>query len=267
MSGKKVDTRNSVRVVTSNNFLRAAGLEKTSLKARKLLYIAMSQSKQTDKGFFEYSISAQDFAKLMGTSVQTVYQDADTMTDELMKGFIKIDQRPEGKGFLKFCLFEECSYSNAVLTFKMSKDMTPILLGLKKDFSKPLLADFLQMNSNYSIEIWHLMQQYMHSLKPGITDKIEFDISLDELRRVTGTEDKLKKISQFKERVLDQAIKEISERCGVNITYENLKTGRAVTGFHFIAKSQFHVDASTIDAETLAKIDDFKQRQKGKSNG
>lgn len=256
---KKVDARGSVRVVTSNNFLRAAGLEKTSLKARKLLYIAMSQSKKTDTGFFEYAISAQEFAKLMDTSVQNVYQDADTMTDELMKGFIKIDQRPEGKGFLKFSLFEECSYANATLTFKMSKDMTPILLGLKKDFSKPLLADFLQMNSNYSIEIWHLMQQYMHSAKPGISDQLEFDISLDELRRITGTENKLKKVSQFKARVLDQAIKEISERCGVNITYDNLKTGRSVTGFHFIAKNVIHYDA---DAETLAKIEDFKRRNK-----
>lgn len=256
---KKADTRNSVRVVTSNNFLRAAGLEKTSLKARKLLYIAMSQSKQTDDGFYEYAISAQDFAQLMDTSAQNIYQDADSITDELMKGFIKIE-RDNGKGFLKFCLFEECSYLNGLLTFKMSKDMEPILLGLKKDFSKPLLADFLQMNSNYSIEIWHLMQQYMHSAKPGVADRIEFDISLDELRRITGTENKLKKVSQFKARVLDQAIKEITERCGVRITYDNLKTGRSVTGFHFVAQNVIHYDASNVDAETLAKIEEFKRR-------
>lgn len=261
---KKVDTRSSVRVVTSNNFLKAAGLEKISLKARKLLYIAMSQCKQNDKGFFEYSITAKDFARLMDVSVSHVYQDADKITDELMRGFIKIQS---GKTFLKFQLFDKCVYSDATLIFKMSIDMTPILLDLKKDFSKPLLQDFMHMNSSYSIEIWHLMQKAMHSVKPGLADTIEFDLSLEELRTVTGTQNKLKQIGQFKQRVLDKALREIEDHCGVKISYENLKEGRTVTGFHFTAMHQYHVDASMIDAETLAKIDDFKQRQKGKNNG
>ena len=42
---KKIDTRDSIKTVTSNDFITAKGLEKLSLKARKMLYIAISQCK------------------------------------------------------------------------------------------------------------------------------------------------------------------------------------------------------------------------------
>lgn len=254
MNGKKkVDTRSSIRVVTSNNFLRAAGLDEISLKARKLLYIAMSQSKQSDKGFFEYEITAKEFANLMDIAVSHVYQEADGITDELMHGFMKLIS-DNGKSFLKFKLFDKCEYSNATLKFKMCDEMTPILLDLKKDFSKPLLQDFLRMKSSYSIEIWHLMQKSMHSVKPGITDTIEFELSIEEMRVVTGTQNKLKQISQFKERVLDKAIREIEERCGVRITYDNIKDGKTVIGCHFYAVNLVHLDVKDIPVAEHERI-------------
>lgn len=257
---RQVDTRASIRVVTSNNFLRAAGLENTSLKARKLLYIAMAQSKKTDAGFYEYSISAKEFAALMDTEPQNVYQDADKLTDELMHGFIKY--KPDGRNFTKFQLFDKCKYENSILTFKISEDMTPILLELKKDFSQPLLDDFLRMRSSYSIEIWHLMQSKMMSRKPGVADKIEFELTMDELRQVTGTQDKLKQVGQFKERVWNKALKEIYDRTGVNITYTNIKSGRKIIGFLCTATNIIHVDPETIDAETLERINEFKNHRR-----
>ena len=48
---KKIDTRDSIKTVTSNDFITAKGLEKLSLKARKMLYIAISQCKKNDKAF------------------------------------------------------------------------------------------------------------------------------------------------------------------------------------------------------------------------
>ena len=80
----------------------------------------------------------------------------------------------------------------------------------------------------------------MKSQKPYADHIIEFDLSLEELREITGTEKKLKKLSDFKIRVLDKALKEIDENCNVVIKYENVKQGRKVIGFHFIAKSKWY---------------------------
>lgn len=62
---RKVNTNDSVKTVTSNSFISAKGLETLSLKARKMLYVAISQCKMTDESFYTYEISVKEFANLM----------------------------------------------------------------------------------------------------------------------------------------------------------------------------------------------------------
>lgn len=255
---RKLDTRNSVRTVTSNLFITAGGLAEISLKARKLLYIAISQCRKIDNLFYEYSISVQEFAKLMNVDPSNLYQEADKITDELMKGYITVT---DGKGdFEKYSLFSRCEYkTGSILRFRLNNDMTEFLLALKGSFTKPLLSDFLHMNSPYSMAIWHLMQREMKSKKPGIVDEIEFELSLSELREVTGTQYKLKQIGHFKGRVLDKALREIKDNCGVVITYQNIKSGRTVVGFHFKAISPYHIDIDSLPLEVLEKTERIKR--------
>ena len=256
---REIDTRDTVRVVTANNFLRASGLENISLKSRKLLYLAIAQCKKTDKQFYTYSISVQDFSALMEIDESNVYKDADMMTDELMQGFIKFTE-PGKKRFVKFVIFEKCEYVDGIIEFRLSKEMCPLLLNLKKDFTQPLLNDFVRMRSNYSIEIWHLMQQKMKSKKPLMVDICTFDLKLDELREVTGTQQKFKQIGQFKEKVLDKAIREIKDNCGVVVSYDHIKKGRTIVGFHFIAKAWNHVEPDDIPQSLLDRVEEGKKR-------
>ena len=253
-SVRKADYRDNVKVVTDNRFITAYGLQGISLKARKLLYIAIAQSHINDKEFYEFSITPLEFADLMGISPTHIYEEADRITDELMKGFIKVI--PEGdRKFKKFSLFSICEYNEDYeIKFKLNPDMTDFFLELKKNFSQPLLLDFMKMRSPYSIAIWHLLQREMESKKPTTTEEIEFYVSLDELRQVTGTEDKLKQLVNFKERVLDKAINEIKETCWVDITYTNVKSGRTVIGFNFKARNIFHFDIESFDPEFLQRV-------------
>ena len=264
---RELDTRDNIRVVTSSNFLKASGLEEVSLKARKLLYLAIAQCRQNDTGFYTYSIKATEFAAFMGISSSNVYAEADNLTDELMRGFIK--EKPQGeKKFKKFQLFKTCEYTeDSELIFQMSEDMVPILLGLKRDFVQPLLFDFAKMKSNYSIEIWHLMQREMKSRKPNVNEVIQFELKLEELRMVTGTKDQATydKLSNFKNRILDKALREIRDNCGVNITYENVKKGKTVVAFKFSAVSLFYtgdLPQSVIDRTRMGELR-IQRKQRG----
>ena len=234
---RELNTKESVKVVTSNSFITACGLEDLSLKGRKLLYLAISQCRKTDTEFFEYSISVKSFADMMDIQANNVYSIMEYTTDELMRTFIKYKDKNNTR---KYSLFSLCEYNDTTVRFKLNPDMTEFLLELKGNFSQPLLAEFVRMRSPYSISIWHLMQREMKSQKPYADHIIEFDLSLEELREITGTEKKLKKLSDFKIRVLDKALKEIDENCNVVIKYENVKQGRKVIGFHFIAKSKWY---------------------------
>lgn len=229
---KTIDTRENIKTVTSNDFITVKGLEKLSLKARKMLYIAISQCRQNDEKFYTYEISVKEFAETMNITPEAVYPEADKMAHELMSEALYVTQKEQA-----LSIFNICEYHNGVFCFKLNSDMNIFLLKLKKNFSQPLLNDFLKMKSTYSIAIWHLMQREMHSHKPKLTNILKFDLALDELREITGTTKKLKQLSEFKNRVFDKALREINENCGVKVTYENIKRSRTVVGFRCSAKS------------------------------
>ena len=262
---REIDTRKSIRVVTSNDFILAQELSGLSLKARKLLYVAISQCRKNDERFYEYSISVPEFAALMGIAKSHVYQEAFQIAKELASATISVIPKG-GKRFQHYPLTAICEYDDdSFLRIELNPRMTDLLLKLKGSFTQPLLEDFVRMRSPYSMAIWHLMQREMHSLKPGVTDTVEFELSLEELRRVTGTQDKLRQIGEFKVRVLDKALREIKDNCGVVITYRNIKESRTITGFHFLATSCYHIDERKIPQSVKEKARSVELRQAGKS--
>ncbi len=233
---REIDTREIIKVVTKNDLIVADGLEQLSLNARKLLYLAIAQCRRGDTEFYEYSISPADLADMWGISRQRVYQKADIITDELMRMFLKISKK---RGhFKKKHVFESCEYDDEnMVTFELHRDMADMLLRITGDFTQPPAVEFMKMRSKYSMAIWHIMQREMHSTLPGISAPIEFELSLDELRKATGTESKLSQIIQFKKRVLDQAIKEIRKNLLADISYIDIKKGKKIVGFRFTAQN------------------------------
>lgn len=269
---RKISTRENIKVVTANNFIMARGLEDLSLKARKLFYLAIAQCRKEDKEFFEYKIKVSSFAELMGISATHVYEEADNITDELLRLIIKADF---GKGFDKYNAFYSCKYIDAsgeeedkgCIIFQIHPKMADAFLGQEKDFMQPLLDDFVRMNSPYSMAVWHLMQRKMHSRKPKANEIIQFDLSLEELREVTKTQDKFKQVGQFKEKILDKAIREIADLCLVNITYTNIKDGRAVVGFRFNAVSWCYIDENKMSQEGKDRLRRVNLKIKAKKEG
>lgn len=233
---KKIYKKNQVTVATKNDMITAIGLADLSLNAKKLLYIAMAQCKIGDEIFYEYKTTPAELADMWGISRQAVYQMADSVTTELMR--VIIDDRTNG--FDKMHLFSRCTYraDDKTIYFKISEEMKDVLLNLGGDYSRPLMWDFMKMKSTYSMAVWHVMQREMKSFKPMASKApMVFDISLADLRKASGTENKFKQVGQFKQNVLDKAIKEIKQNLLVDITYENIKQSRTITGFRFTAKN------------------------------
>ena len=250
---RELDTRENIKIVTSNNFITSRGLDKLNLKERKLLYLAISQCRQTDKGFFEYEMTVGEFAELMGIDKSNIYEEVRAITNHLFG--LQIESIPKGKKeFELYTVFSKCRYNGEKIVFKLNQDMVEFLLNLHGNFTKPLLHDFLKMRSPYSMAIWHLMQREMKSKKPYADHVFEFDLSLEELRQVTGTEENYKKISHFKSRILDKSIKDIRENCFVDILYNDVKTSRHITGFHFTARSIFYIPREKLSKHTLETL-------------
>ncbi|MEY8330893.1 replication initiation protein [Lachnospiraceae bacterium 48-33] len=209
-----------------NELKTIRGLEKLSLKARKMLYIVISQCRQNDDKFYTYEISIKEFANMMDITPNVIYSEANHIINELISKVLYIaKQNPPCS------IFSICEYYDGIFCFKLNPDMTTFLLELKKYFSKLFLDDFLKMKSTYSMTIWYLMQREMYSHKPNLTNTVQFDLTLNELREITGTQEKFIKLSNIKQFVFDKALREINENCGVKVTYQNIKRSRTVIGF------------------------------------
>lgn len=261
---KEIDKRECVKVVTDNKFIMAKGLPDLSLKARKLLYLAVAQAKQKDKEFFTYEISPRDFAQIMGIAPTNVYKEAFDITGELATS--KISIIPEGKKRFKHIpLTALCEYDeNSIIRIEINPRMAELLLGLKGNFTQPDLYDFMKMRSAYSMAIWHLMQKEMKSKKVSMTSKIVIDLSIEQIREVTGTQEKFKQVGQLKEKVLDKALREIKQNCSVEVTYENIKQGRTVIGFRCFVVSKYHIDEKKIPQKMKDRARLGQLRIKGK---
>lgn len=250
---RDLNTKDEIKVVTDNKLITAVGLSKLSLKARKLLYLIMAQCRQTDEEFYIYEIKPTALSEKLGVDRSHVYALADELTGELMDRHIAVKQ-PDAKRFKKYAMFSMCEYDDDhILRFKLNPDMTDFLLGLKKSFTQTVLADYLKMRSVYSMAIWHLMQREMNGRKPG-TDRVSFYLSLEELRIVTGTENKFKQMSQFKQFVLGKAIQDIKKCCGLEVTYEHQRKGKAITGFFFTVRGPLDLTAYQPSKEAMERI-------------
>ena len=261
---RAVDARDNIKLVTSNRFITAYGTEELTLKARKLLFLAIAQCRQNDKKFYEYAITPIEFSTIMGIDVSNLYQEVESITQELMSLSIRITEADGG--FTKFHVFNKCTYSpENDIVFRLNDEMAVLLLNLTSNFSKPLLSDFTKMKSNYAMQTWHVMQSKMNIRKPTSTETITIYIRLDELRQATGTQDKLPQLVHFKERVLDRTIKEVRTNAGVDISYTNVKKGRTVVGFDFTARSTFYFDVSKLDPDFIQAVEERAEaaRKKG----
>lgn len=231
---RKLNLNDNVRVNTSVDFIFFFGpFSSMTVKERKIFYIAAAQCKKNDRNFFYYETTALELSNYLGVDVKSMYNTLDKITDSLASKILRDDIRDvKNQKFLKrgYKVFETCIYDNGRVGFELSKDIEPFILNLKNS-SKPLLLDFSRMKSSYSITIWHYLQFLCKSRKPDIPEKFEIKISLKTLRAITGTQDKYELIYDFKKRVLDVAIKDIINCCGVFARYEEIKSGRNINGF------------------------------------
>jgi len=119
-----------------------------------------------------------------------------------------------------------------MIELQFTDAVIPLITRLSEQYTEYDLKQVSELQSEYAIRLYELMMQWK---TVGKTNKI----ALDDLRSKLGVEpEQYKKMCNFKARVLDLAISQINDFTDVTATYEQHKTGRAVTGFTFTFKQK-----------------------------
>ncbi len=243
-------------VVMGNSLLR--GKSALSSSQAKLLRLTIMQVKIDDDGIGAYHIKAKELAELMNLDVSNYSRDLQKLCYELAEKTVKISTHNPKKPWKVMPWIGYIEYTEKAEVFiQLNAWLSPYLLGLKESgqYTQYILEQILSMDSIFSIRIYELLKMRLPNTDLPIGG-IKVRLTNEEIRQATETEKKLKQNSHFKQKILDVATKEISEKAGFKVTYEQKKVhGRAYDTVEFLCKSLWDTgEELSIEVQCKAKL-------------
>ena len=158
--------------------------------------------------------------------------------------------------------------------FKFTESIMPFLIELKSNFTQYLLSDIGKLNSKHAITIYKWLSmnynQYEHYKVKGNRKESQLEsltnptISIEDLRKITDTENSYKKMTDFTKWVLDDSTLKITENTTLNVKYKKIKKGVRVSAIQFyiskkqVAKNEFYKE----EQQDPAYLEDKKNKEK-----
>ncbi len=252
MESKEILSVKSMLVVKENELIQRASYH-MSMEEQKLLCYVISKIKPTDKVFEQYTISALDFAEIVGIDKRHVYRDFKKMIDSFdsKAQWIKIDDTE-----FKFRVFSEAEYNEkkGSITVMLNSHLKKYLLDIGKQgqYTKYELWNILSLKSKYSIRLYELFRSYSY--------QHEKEFEIDELKSLLCAE-QYKNFNDFKKRVIDKGINEINIFTDLKVTYQTKKSGKGGR----VSKIVFYIHKKKIDEKFAAyneSVERVNQRNK-----
>lgn len=233
-----IDARNYV--VQANNLI--GGKQALKLNSAKLIRSAIMQVVREDEELKPYIITIKDLSELLGVPASNIYRDVDEITDDIIKNPVYIREERNGKtiDFIKIPWVTRCEYKSDVgIALKLNEELKPFLINLKEHYTQYTLQEVLAMKSVYGIRIFEMLQSKIMSRvlpKDGIT----VILSVQEIRECCDCEDKYPTFGNFRDKVIDKAVKEINRVTMFKVVYSYIKKARSVVEIKFDINMRYH---------------------------
>lgn len=227
-------------VVQANELIRSKQDDLTLLET-KLIRLAISQVLQDDTDFKTYTCSVPELARFLGLSKNNVYRDIQDISMSLMKKSIFIKSKePNKRGKYNFEMFhwvDYVRYEDGIITFRLSENLKPYLIGLDELFTKYGYGAVIELPTTYSIRLFELLATYRNMpykerFKTNYTEipieHNEFIFTMDYLREYFNCNDKYDNSADFVSNVIDKAVKAICKKTFMRVSYRKVKEGKFI---------------------------------------
>lgn len=273
---RKIPTINKLdnRIVSEHNDLIRSTANMTSLSL-KLFEIAVSAMDSREKQpSHEVRINKEQIYNALGIKGTSKNQQLSKALNTLRKSSnfeITTEQNGEIHDIgITPVYYADNNYSSDYAVIRFAPEILPFITDLKKNFTQYQLNDILHLKNKYAVSMyrWFTMnyRQYEYYANSGKRreDQIEKyanpEITLEELRKLTGTEKKYSAFYDVRRYIIDPICNEITKHTKYNITYDRIKSGRKVVAikFHISKKGEKKVEKDSIVSVSLA---DFLQNR------
>ena len=218
-------------IVKSNRLVEAS--YRLDLSEQRLILLAINQARDLGVSITADSfltIRASNYAKIFGTDMPTAYKQLSGAVKTLYQRSVRLhDIHPEsGKArVIDVRWVSSVAYVEGagLVQIKFTNDIVPLITVLESEFTSYKIKSVAQMTSTYAIRLYELLMQWKNS---GVRE-----IDLEKFKQILQVEGQYPALKDFKNRVLDLAITQINQFSDLDVSYENIKLGRKVTGFMF----------------------------------
>lgn len=252
-------------VVKDNSLINASYT--LSLVEQRLILLAIIEARETGNGvdtntFLE--IHAQHYADRFHIDINNAYSMLSEAVASLFNRqvtYMTIDEKrnkPE-KRVVRWVSGISYVDGAGVVKLRFAPEVVPLITRLEKNFTSYELMQVANLNL-YSTRLYELLVCWRSTGKTPV-------IELNDFRARLGLLDnEYKLMHNFKNRVLESAIKQINEHTDIKGSYEQHKTGRVITGFSFTfkqrktSKKNISDDSEIIIKMTVAQRHLFAQK-------
>ena len=233
--------------VRQHNALTNARYEYTELQL-DLLFFLLSKLRK-DQQDTVYELSIKDLSSLTGKKYNAAY--LHKATSDMGSRVFEVQTETR---YRQLWMFQRVDYllGQGIIEIKLTEDITPYLFDLKENFTSYELASALRLTSKYAKRIYQYCSQWKDQ---GETKKYD----IQDFKQMLGLfddkgKDKTIRMSDFRESVLDVAVKQINEHTELHISYKLEKRVRTYKNIVFTVKSQ--ALAETIPFDLVAMVQD-----------
>lgn len=256
----------SKNLVVKDNALINASYN-LDLIEQRLILMAIVQARKSKQSITKQDkivVNVVDYAKEFGIAPSgSLYQNIKNACDVLFeRQFSYKEFNDDNVKYTKSRWVSKVSYipDRAVIELYFTDDVLQFITALERHFTSYELEQVSGLNSKYSIRLYELLIAWREKGRTPI-------ISIEDIRNRLGVaENEYKLMGDFKRRVIEPSIKEISLKTDIQVSYEQHKAGRNIVGFTFSfkvrkrkSKKEQERDSQTLDMIAPIQMSD-KQR-------
>ena len=232
-------------------------------REQKIIYAVVSRIKPDDTTLEPQDFGIKEFCALCGITNKggRPMKDIIEVISKLASRVIWLYESPTDGGEEKITVLHWLSKAYILpgnrhtVRLLLDEELSPFLIGLRKNYTKVYIHDILRMKSHYSILLYQILSSYEYMGRP-----IAFDLQDLQERLNCVRPSYTKNFSAFARRVLTPALDEINKYSSIEVTMKKKTIGKKqVVGVVFYIRklrdSQIEEDQKEFNAR-YARVED-----------
>lgn len=195
------------------------------LNAAKIVRMAIAKITYEDEKFRTYSCSITELAEFLRVSKSNLYRDIRGICDNLERSRVFVGTDDPVRPWKRLQWIDYARYDGGgMVSMRLSKDVEPYLIGLRKCYTQYRLRNIVDFSSFYAIRLYELLIHQMNLLDYNGDET--FSYTVDELRELMFCETKFTRFADFRRKVLNVAVREINEKSDIHIEMMFFRQGK-----------------------------------------